>query len=138
MEEGKWLAQRETINAMIDVSDGIESDIHRIMESSGVGAEIEISKIPLSEELIRVCEKYNWNDWESGLTGGEDYCLMFTVPEEYFNDIEIEYSRKFIKPLYRIGKITGNQGNLTFTKNGVTIDCTEHGFDHFKSENEKI
>lgn len=138
IEEGKWLAQRAAINAMIDVSDGIESDIHRIMESSAVGAEIEISKLPLSEELINVCEKYNWNAREIGLTGGEDYCLMFTVPENYFNNIENEYVQEFKKPLYRIGKITANQGILTFTQDGEIIEFDKHGFDHFKSKNEKI
>jgi len=138
IEEGKWLAHRETVNAMIDVSDGIESDIHRIMESSAVGAEIEISKIPVSKELIKVCEKYNWNAREIGLTSGEDYCLMFTVPEEYFNDIESEYVKEFKTPIYTIGKINDNQENLTFTQNGEIIEFTEHGFDHFKSKNEKV
>lgn len=138
IEEGKWLAQKEEINAMIDVSDGIESDIHRIMESSGVGAEIEINKIPLSEELSNISEKYNWNVQEIGLSGGEDYCLMFTVPENYIDRITIQYVQEFKRPLYKIGKITNNPGNLTFTMDGDIIEFNKHGFDHFKSRNEKI
>jgi thiamine-monophosphate kinase len=138
IEEGKWLAQREEINAMIDVSDGIESDIHRIMESSDVGAEIEINKIPLSEQLIKVSEKYNWNAREISLTSGEDYCLMFTVPENYINNVEKDYVQEFKRPLHKIGKITGKQGKLIITRDGKAFDFNKHGFDHFKQENEKI
>ena len=138
IEEGIWLAQRDEVNAMIDVSDGIESDIHRIMESSSVGAEIEVNEIPLSEELIEVCKKYNWNAREIGLTGGEDYCLLFTVPENDFNKIEIDYAEEFKRPLCRIGKITDNTGNLIFTRDGEIIEFNKHGFDHFTYKNEKI
>ncbi len=138
IEEGKWLAQREEINAMIDVSDGIESDIHRIMESSDVGAEIEINKIPLSEQLIIVSEKHDWNAREISLTSGEDYCLMFTVPENHINTLEKDYVQEFKRPLHKIGKITGNQGKLMITRDGKVIDLKKHGFDHFKQKNEKI
>ena len=134
LEEGKWLAQVAEVNAMIDVSDGIESDLHRIMESSAVGAEIELSKIPLSGELMNVCEKYDWNPRELGLSGGEDYCLMITVPENYIENLETGYVREFKKPLYRIGKINGNRESLTFTRDGEKIEFGKHGFDHFKSK----
>ena len=132
IEEGKWFSEREEVNAMIDVSDGIESDIHRLMESSNVGAEIEINTVPISKILRKLSEKYNWNVHEIALSGGEDYCLMLTIPEEYVDGIISKYEIKFKKPLYKIGKITGLTGKLTFIKDGKIIDFNKHGFDHFK------
>lgn len=132
IEEGKWLSKRDEVKAMIDVSDGIESDIHRIIESSKVGAEIEINKVPLSKTLLKVSEKYNWNACEIGLSGGEDYCLMVTIPEDHVDKIIKEYEKKFKRPLYKIGKITDIPENLTFTEAGKVIEFNKHGWNHFR------
>ncbi len=134
LEEGMWLSERESVHAMIDLSDGIESDIQRIMESSAVGAEIEINDIPVSGTLVKVCGKYGWNARETGLSGGEDYCLMITVSPDAYEDLAGEYMHDFGKPLYKIGKITGKKGKPVFTRNGTLVDMEKHGFDHFKSK----
>jgi thiamine-monophosphate kinase len=132
LDEGKWLSELPGIHAMIDVSDGIESDIHRIMESSGVGAEIDLDRIPVSETLMRVSEKHKWNKYEIAVNGGEDYCLMLTVENHQFEYIKNNFGIHFSKPLFPIGKITDKKGNLTFKLNNKKIDLSKHGFDHFK------
>ena len=132
VKEGKWLSGWDEIHAMIDISDGIESDIHRIMESSKVGADIDLDRVPVSEELIRTAEKYNWNTHEISVSGGEDYCLMFTVSEENLDKILFEYEKEFNRPLYKIGKITDSIGDLTFMYKGKLIGLIKHGFDHFR------
>jgi thiamine-monophosphate kinase len=132
VREGKWLSGWEEIHAMIDISDGIESDIHRIMESSKVGAEIELDRVPVSEELKRTAEKYNWNAHEIGVSGGEDYCLMFTVSGKKLDKVFHEYEKEFKRPLYKIGRITDSKGDLTFMKTGKVTGFIRHGFDHFR------
>lgn len=132
LDEGKWLSELPGVHAMIDISDGIESDIHRIMESSNVGAEIELDRIPVSETLLKVSEKYNWNKYEIAVNGGEDYCLMLTVENHQFEYINNNFRTHFRKPLYPVGVITGNKGDLTFRLNKKKIDFSKHGFDHFK------
>jgi thiamine-monophosphate kinase len=133
INEGKWFAELPGVHAMIDVSDGIESDIHRILESSDVGAEIDLDKIPVSETLLKVTEKYNWNKYEIAVNGGEDYCLMLTVENHQFEYVKNNFSTLFSKPLFPIGEITDNRGNLTFKLNNKKIDFSKHGFDHFKN-----
>ena len=132
LHEGKWLAELPGVHAMIDISDGIESDIHRIMESSNVGAEINLDKIPVSETLQRVSGNHKWNTYEIAVGGGEDYCLMLTVENHQFDYIKNNFSIHFGKPLYGVGKITGNSGTLTFKLKGKKFDLAKHGFDHFK------
>lgn len=132
IREGAWLSGWKGIHAMIDVSDGIESDIHRIMESSNVGADIDLDKIPLSEELRRTAEKYKWIAHEIGVSGGEDYCLMCTVSKKNHGKIMSEYEKEFKRPLYKIGRITDTKGDLTFIYEGKLTGLVRHGWDHFK------
>lgn len=132
VKEGKWLADYKEVHAMIDISDGIESDIHRLMESSNVGAEIELDRIPLSGELMRVAGKYGWNAHEIGVAGGEDYCLMFTISEKGFDKIIRDYEKEFRKPFYKIGRIKEASAGLTFLYNGKITSLGKHGWDHFR------
>ena len=132
VKEGKWLSECKDVHAMIDISDGIESDIHRIMESSEVGAEINLDRVPVSEELKRTAEKYKWNAREISVSGGEDYCLMFTVSEGNVDKVCINYEKEFKRPLYKIGKTTDSEGDLKFLYEGRAIAIAKHGFDHFR------
>jgi thiamine-monophosphate kinase len=132
VNEGKWLSEWKEVHAMIDVSDGIESDIHRIIESSGVGAEINLDWVPISEELMRTAEKFNWNAHEISVTGGEDYCLMFTVSEKNQDKIFRSFEKEFKRPLYKIGKIRESESGLTFLYDGKPTGLKKHGWDHFR------
>jgi thiamine-monophosphate kinase len=132
ISEGKWLSGWKEVHAMMDVSDGIESDIHRIMESSKVGAEIDLDRVPISDELKRTAEKYQWNAFETGVTGGEDYCLMFTVSEDRADKIMKEYEKEFKKPIYKIGRINNCRDELTFMFKRKVTGMIKHGWDHFK------
>lgn len=132
VKEGKWLSGWKEVHSMIDVSDGVESDIHRLMESSNVGAEIDLDKVPLSKELQRTSEKYSWNTYEIGVTGGEDYCLMFTVSEKKLDKIMSAYEKEFKRPIYKIGRITDRKRDLTFMHAGKPTGMIRHGWDHFK------
>jgi len=133
LKEGQWLSKQDGIRAMIDISDGVESDIHRIMESSLVGAQLEMDKLPVSKELILAQQQFSWNIWEIALNGGEDYCLMTTVDPLKYENINETYLKIFHHPLYKIGTITGHTGKLELYLNGRKITTEKHGFDHFKN-----
>jgi len=132
IDKGNFLAQYEYVNSMMDVSDGIESDIRRILEQSSVGAEIYVEKLPISDQLVSFCKKYNFNPYDFALFGGEDYCLLFTVENNAFAELNKEYFRKFNENIYTIGKITEKKGILEFKFNGRPYEISGHGFDHFK------
>ncbi len=132
IEEGLFLAEYEEVHAMMDISDGIASDLKRIQSESSVGIQIDIDKIPVSEELTTYCEKYNLPTYKFSARGGEDYELLFTVSAEEFGKINSEYSKKFSKPIYPIGKIV-KDNSLKFTKNNTEIELKE--FQHFSKKN---
>ena len=122
IDEGQALMNTGLIGAMMDISDGIASDLRHILKASGVGAEVHLDKIPISDKLKWVCDKYGMNAYALAVGGGEDYELLFTAP------VDIEDLVDF--PIYRIGEIVpGN--SLIWVENGCAVDFDVHGFNHF-------
>ena len=79
VKEGRALAALDGVHAMMDISDGIGSDLRHILEASGTGAEVDVVAIPLSPELAAVCAREGWDALDCAVSGGEDYELLFTA-----------------------------------------------------------
>ncbi len=130
LAEGQWLGAQKGVHAMMDVSDGIDSDLHRIMEMSQCGAQVDLNQLPCSSELQEICVKYNWNMYELAATGGEDYCLLCTIDPHTGEDIMQRFKEKFKRDLYPIGKII-SEITLDYYDKDRLVHLTRHGFDHF-------
>ena len=74
--------------AMIDISDGLSSEIIHICRQSGVGANVFEEKIPLDPQLISTCEEFNIDSTTVAINGGEDYELLFSIKLEDFDKIK--------------------------------------------------
>ncbi len=90
------------VSAMMDISDGIGSDLRHILKASGVGAEVDLESIPLSDELKRKCALFGWEEMDFAVSGGEDYELLFTASEEVEKKLEV--------PHHVIGRIVEGEG----------------------------
>lgn len=122
VNEGQILRNSGKTGAMMDISDGIASDLRHIIHASGVGAVVELDKLPFSPELISVCNEHGWDIYELATSGGEDFELLLTGPEGLETELEI--------PLYPIGRIvSGNEIRWTVHNNPVAKDFT--GYKHF-------
>lgn len=132
LKEGNWLAQQAGVHAMMDISDGLASDIRRVMEESLCGAHIEVEKLPLSDNLVKASTRHHWKAEELALTAGEDYCLLLTVDPSKYRELSDHFSHQFQRPLYQIGTILpGSELKYTFHKEPYLPSGS--GFDHFKS-----
>lgn len=74
--------------AMIDISDGLSSEILHICKSSNIGCNLYEEKLPVDPQLINVCEEFNLDITTIALNGGEDYELLFTIKMEDFDKIK--------------------------------------------------
>lgn len=120
LEEGEFLSEFEQVHAMMDVSDGIASDLKHILHASHVGAMVEATNIP------SVC------DVETAVCGGEDYVLLFTVEWSGAEEMERKYHEKFGEKPYRIGRITSSpEEKITWLRDGTPIYPVWTGYEHF-------
>ena len=120
MAEGIWLGARSEVHAMMDLSDGLASDIRHIMERSGVGAAIDIGRIPLAQGA----------DVETAACGGEDYKLLLTADAAAADRLAADFRARFGTPLHPVGRITGS-GKLEWLENGRPRALDWHGFTHY-------
>jgi thiamine-monophosphate kinase len=74
--------------SMIDISDGLSSEIMHICKQSGVGCNLYEDKLPLDPQLISVCEEFDIDSTTVAINGGEDYELLFTIKMEDFDKIK--------------------------------------------------
>ena len=128
---GKWLGRTKGIGAMIDISDGLLSDLFHIIKESGVSAFLNLQDIPISQELKRSADRHGWNSLELALNGGEDYCLLLTVSRDNFKNVSEEFLKTFARPLFAIGEIEDGDGKIRFLRDGKEVDLPGKPFSHF-------
>jgi len=129
--EGPFLAACGGVTSMIDVSDGIGSDIFHICRQSHVGAKIRQQNIPLSEALLHLGQKYARDTLDLALNGGEDYRLLFTVTPERNKAIEESYRDRFGESLFLIGEISDSGKVILVSDDGQEKMLQQGGWDHF-------
>jgi len=134
LREGRFLASQTGVHAAIDSSDGLSSDIGHIAKESNVGVRLLTEKIPVSENLIYFCNRFEFNPVEFALAGGEDYTLLCTVSPDKADDVAEKYLKTFNNPLYPIGKITDPGKMEIIDSSGRAKEFKPEGWDHFKSE----
>jgi thiamine-monophosphate kinase len=131
LAEGLWLGKQPAVHAMMDVSDGIDSDLRRICEQSHTGILVNLDALPLSPELQNVCKNQGWNAAQLAATGGEDYCLVCTIDAEMYPEIAAAFSAEFSQPLTAIGRVVDSYSGLRYQAAGTPVTLEGHGFDHF-------
>lgn len=115
--------------SMIDISDGLSSEILHICKQSEVGCRLYEEKIPVDESVYKICEEMNLNATTIVLGGGEDYELLFTAPIEDHKKIETNPN------LTIIGHITEAEDGVNMvTRGDQLIELTAQGWNSFDKE----
>ncbi len=112
--------------SMMDISDGLASEIFHICKSSGVGATIYEDKLPIDKQTFDTAVELNLDPITCVLNGGEDYELLFTISQEDFEKLEKHPDIHFI------GHITKpEEGKYLVTKSGTAVQIKAQGWKHF-------
>ena len=117
------IAKTVRINAMIDISDGLSSDLNRICTQSKAGALIESAKIPISEVA-----KSTPDPLDSALNDGEDFELLFTLSAQDYE--KLMDTPPISVPITKIGQVTDTGKMQIMMPNGRTEDLQPKGYDH--------
>ena len=130
LKEGRWLSRFGDVHAMIDVSDGVASDLDRVCERSRLRGEVELSAVPLSDHAEAFFKTDSGGRLEAA-SSGEDYCLLAAVDPRSFSDLSKEFKRVFARPLHKIGTM-GEGAGVSFTRDGKRLEKPLSGHDHFR------
>src|SRR5690625_561953 len=115
--------------SMIDISDGLSSEIIHLCKNSGVGMNLFEDKLPIDPTVINVCEEFNLDSTTVILNGGEYYELLFTISQEDYDKI------KGNPNLTVIGHATeASEGMHIITRAGQKIELIARGWNHMKDE----
>ncbi|MDK2962673.1 MAG: thiamine-monophosphate kinase [Verrucomicrobiota bacterium] len=114
--EGKWLRQSGFVRAMMDISDGLATDLRHILKASKVGADINSATVPLFGTL------------EQALYDGEDFELLFTVPADEADAFDVQCLEHLEQKFPRIGSLTEDVEVLTL--DGAVLD--RKAYEHFR------
>ncbi|NQY28320.1 MAG: thiamine-phosphate kinase [Flavobacteriaceae bacterium] len=115
--------------SMIDISDGLSSEIIHLCKQSEVGCNLYEDKIPLDQQVISTCEEFNMDSTTIALSGGEDYELLFTVSQEDFPKIKANPNFTVI------GHMTdASEGMNLITRSNEKIALKAQGWNSLESE----
>lgn len=118
-----------TPTSMMDISDGLSSEILHLGTQSGVGCTIYEDKIPMDPQMMHLAEEFGINPITAVLNGGEDYELLFTMPIAEFDKIKANPN------LTPIGHITEDKVFQMVTNAGQTVPLEAQGWKAFSPEN---
>ncbi|HEV3413504.1 MAG TPA: thiamine-phosphate kinase [Puia sp.] len=115
--------------AMMDISDGLSSEVLHICRQSGLGCVLYEEKIPISEETRKAAFKFELDPTACALSGGEDYELLFTIAQEDHDKLVLN------EQVSVIGYMTEPEnGKKIITKGGNTFDITAQGWNAFAAK----
>jgi len=126
VNEAIKIAGLAELNSMIDISDGLSSDLNRICRQSGVGAIINAESIPLSDEVWATEDPLS-----SAINDGEDFELLFTLSKDDCQKLLDKWDESLL--ITQIGKITDAQKVQIKMPSGKITDLQIKGYDHLKN-----
>ncbi|HUJ09781.1 MAG TPA: thiamine-phosphate kinase [Verrucomicrobiae bacterium] len=126
INEARWLVRYFSIHAMIDLSDGLSSDLQRLREASppGIGFEIHAAEIPLARAAR--------GRLPAALNDGEDFELLFTIDPRHVTSLRRRWARAFPLELTEIGRVVRSRGAVSLIGlDGIARPLSPAGYDHF-------
>lgn len=134
IELGTWLAQRRVPSAMMDLSDGLSTDLARLCAASGVGARLHADRIPrIAPATLSAAPlaRLRLDPLQLALHGGDDYELLFTVPPRRLKSLR---NAPGFRHLTAIGEIAREKGVVLITPDGSSGPLDSRGWDPFRTK----
>lgn len=129
LEIGRLLASRYGASAMIDLSDGLSTDLNHLARESGVGAVVQAGNIPLPRVQQKLASLLPQSLLDYALHGGEDYELLFALPPHLKKHLPEKIGKV---PMTQVGIMTGQVKGCWLESAGKRERLRPGGFDHFK------
>ncbi|KPM49991.1 thiamine-phosphate kinase [Jiulongibacter sediminis] len=122
------LKERNVVpTSMIDISDGLASEILHLSQHSGMGFSVFVDNLPIENSTLLAAEEFKVNPITAVVNGGEDYELLMTISQKDYEEI------KGIPEITPIGFVTKEKNNILVTKSGEHVQINAQGWKHLEN-----
>ncbi len=129
LAKGQWLGRQSGVQGMMDLSDGLLSDLKRIPSGAIV---VDVDKIPMTSDLIAFAAVVEKDPLSWAICGGEDYRLLVNCEQEQVPFLLEQYAAEFAESLYPIGTVgAAPENTLTFFRKGSPFSIPWTAYKHF-------
>jgi thiamine-monophosphate kinase len=129
LAKAQWLARQPAVQGMMDLSDGLASDLKQIPSGA---IRIAVEQIPLSVELLQWAREQGQDPLRWAICGGEDYRLLFRCEKDQVDDLQTAFQKEFATPFFQIGEVLDSvTSQVQFFKNGEEFAIPWPAFRHF-------
>lgn len=131
LAESRVIAGIRSATAMIDISDGLASEVNHICRISCTGARIWADRLPILEATLRVAESIGKSPTSLALYGGEDYELLFTIHPNLAGDLKATVEKATGTPVTVVGEIMPPEFGICLVTDGRLEELQAKGYNHF-------
>lgn len=129
--EGRWLGAAPGVHAMMDLSDGLATDLGHVCRESGVGARVRVDRLPVAPGALAAARALGADPLRWAAAGGEDYELLVTLDPALAPEVARGLEAATGTPLTAVGEITGDGGLAFLDARGQAI-AMRPGYEHFR------
>lgn len=132
VREGRFFGSRRAVHALMDVSDGVSSDLRRMAAASGVDATIDAASLYVHPEVAENAKSAGIDPLAWVLSGGDDYELLAAIDARAFDHVARAFERRFGRLLAAIGKAVAGTGHVWIERDGRRTALAAEGWDHLR------
>jgi thiamine-monophosphate kinase len=132
LREGRYLASRRAVNALMDISDGLSTDAARMARASAVDVVFDLTALTASAAVQETAQALRLDASELVLHGGDDYELLAAVEPRSFKHVAAGFAKRFGTPLVPIGRFEPGDGHLWLERLGKREALAPAGYDHLQ------
>jgi len=132
LREGRWLAASSNVHAMMDLSDGLSTDLSRLCAASGLGA--TLADLPVCDAAADAAAAIGTSAAAFALAGGEEYELLAAVDGKAYAHLAARFLARFGRELYRIGTFRSGAGIVLRAADGTESPVVRTGWDSLESQ----
>jgi len=132
LREGRYLASRRAVRAMMDISDGLSTDATRMARASGVDVVLDAAALAPDPALAAAAAALGADAMDLVLNGGDDYELLAAVEPRVFKHIAAGFAKRFGRPLLAVGRFEKGSGRAWVERLGKREAVAPSGYNHLR------
>jgi thiamine-monophosphate kinase len=131
VEEGRWLGRAGGVTSMIDLSDGLATDLTHVADESRVHCRVDVDRVPIDAATREVARALGADPLAWAAAGGEDYELLLTCAPDALDRLSEGLAQQTGTRLHAIGTVVGAGAGVSFVDGGGRPVSMPAGFEHF-------